>query len=115
MNTLRIAIATILFSSAVTLNAQDAGAFDVAAAWEKDCQKCHAKDGSGLTKKGRQLRVRDYRKPEVQAKITDEEMLDALRHGVEKDGEQTMNAYAEDYTEAEMEAFVAYIRTMAKQ
>ncbi|MDQ8205059.1 cytochrome c [Pelagicoccus sp. SDUM812003] len=88
--------------------------FDVVAAWEKDCQKCHAEDGSGLTKKGRKLRLKDYRDPEVQAKMSDEEIVKAINEGVKEDGEFTMNAYGEDYTEEEINAFLAYVRSLAK-
>ena len=84
-------------------------------AWGKDCQKCHAEDGSGLTKKGRKLRLKDYRKADVQAEMTDEEMVDAITHGVKRDGEDVMNPYEEDYSPEQIEAFVAYIRTMAHE
>ncbi|MBD5780363.1 cytochrome c [Pelagicoccus sp. NFK12] len=88
--------------------------FDVVAAWGKDCQKCHAEDGSGLTKKGRKLRLKDYRKAEVQAEMSDEEIVKAIKEGVKEDGEFTMNAYGEDYTDEQIAAFLAYVRSLAK-
>lgn len=107
----RFAFTAAFLASTTSLNADDE-AFSVADAWAKDCQKCHAEDGSGLTKKGRKLRLRDYRKADVQAEMKDEEMIHAIKAGVEKDGEQTMNAFGEDYSDEEIEAFVAFVRSL---
>ncbi|MBK1880087.1 c-type cytochrome [Pelagicoccus mobilis] len=112
MNTIKLTTIAIGLCTSSSLVASD---FDIAAAWEKDCRKCHAEDGSGLTKKGRKLRLKDYRKAEVQAKMSDEEIVKAIKDGVEKDGEFTMNPYAEDYTVEEIHAFIAYIRAMKKE
>lgn len=111
MNTLKLTCIALGIGTAGSLVASD---FDVAAAWEKDCRKCHAEDGSGLTKKGRKLRLKDYRKAEVQAEMTDEEIVKAIAEGVEEDGEFTMNPYSEDYSPEEISAFIAYIRAMKK-
>ncbi|MDQ8179430.1 cytochrome c [Pelagicoccus sp. SDUM812005] len=111
MNTKTISFLALATFVGSALAAED---FDVAAAWVKDCQKCHAEDGSGLTKKGRKLRLKDYRKPEVQAKMTDEEIVKAIKEGVKEDGEFTMNAYAEDYTDEQITALLAYIRALGK-
>lgn len=108
----KIALITIplLLTGAPSLFAQD---FDVEAAWSKECRKCHAEDGSGLTKKGRQLKLQDYRKVEVQSKFTDEEMHEAIKEGVSKNGEELMNAYADKFSDEEIDALVSYIRDMA--
>ena len=104
-----------LASAALLIPTYNASAsFDVAAAWVKDCSKCHAEDGSGLTKKGRKLRIKDYRDAEVQAKMTDEEIIKAIKEGVLKDGEELMNPYAESYSEEEIQAFLAYVRGFKK-
>lgn len=105
-----IAIVSSLFSLPALAQADD---FDVVAAWQKDCSKCHADDGSGLTKKGRKLRLKDYRKAEVQAEMPDEEIVEAIKHGVTKDGEELMNPYGEDYTDEQIQAFLAYVRSLA--
>lgn len=110
MNKKTVFITALAVFASPLLFAED---FDVEKAWQKDCSKCHAKDGSGLTKKGRQLRLQDYTKPEVQAKFTDEELAEAIHEGVMKDGEEIMKAYKEDYSEEEIAALVAYIRTMS--
>ncbi len=111
MKIARIAILATLAAAPALLFGQDD--FDVAAAYGKECSKCHAEDGSGLTKKGRKLRLKDYRDAEVQAKMTDEEMTKAIKEGVTEDGEETMNAYAETFSDAEIAALVAYVRAFA--
>ncbi len=105
-NATLISLATIL---GATLAAED---FDANAAWEKDCQKCHAADGSGLTKKGRKLHLKDYRKTEVQAEMSDEDITAAIKDGIKKDGEFTMNAFGEDYTDEQIAELLAYVRSL---
>lgn len=109
MKKLALFTVPLLLIGSPSLMAQD---FDASEAWTKECQKCHAEDGSGLTKKGRRLKLQDYRKAEVQAKFTDEEMHEAIKEGVTKKGEELMNAYADKFTDEEIDALVAYIRNM---
>ncbi len=111
---MKIAPYTIIALAAYIGSALSAEDFDAAAAWEKDCRKCHAEDGSGLTKKGRKLRLKDYRKPEVQAEMSDEEITKAIKDGIKEDGEFTMNAYSEDYTDEQIDALLAYVRSLEK-
>lgn len=109
MNILRIAaIATIVALPSLALAQDD---FDVAEVYAKDCTKCHADDGSGLTKKGRQLRLKDYRDPKVQAEMSDEEIVKSLKEGIIKKGEEVMNAYP--YTDEQIAAMLAYVRAFA--
>ncbi len=109
---MKIKSATLISLAAIlgaTLSAED---IDATAIWEKDCQKCHAIDGSGFTKKGRKLRLKDYRKAEVQAEMSDEEIIASIKDGVQKDGEFIMNAYGEDYTDEQIAALLAYVRSL---
>ena len=90
-------------------------AADVRENWTKMCARCHAADGSGDTKAGRKLKARDYTSAEVQAKMTDEEMLKAIVEGVKDEkGKERMQGYSEKLSEEESKDLVAYIRTMKK-
>ena len=83
--------------------------------YRKDCALCHGRDGSGKTRVGRKLKVRDYTDPEVQAEMTRESMMKALKDGVVMDGEEVMEGYKEDYSEAELQAMVDLIRSFKKE
>ncbi|MFT3829952.1 MAG: cytochrome c [Opitutaceae bacterium] len=83
--------------------------------WDLHCAKCHAADGSGNTKIGQKLKLKDYSKKEAQQAFTDEEALAVIRDG-KKDaaGKMAMNPYAEKLSAEEMQALVAFVRTLAK-
>lgn len=83
--------------------------------WDLHCAKCHAADGSGSTKIGIKLKLKDYTKAELQAAFTDAEALDAIRDGVKNEaGKMTMNPYAEKLTPEEMQALVPFVRGLKK-
>lgn len=82
--------------------------------WQEYCARCHAKDGSGKTKPGRKLKLRDYRDPEVQASFSDEEIVRLMVEGItNKRGKQEMPSYVDDMTMEEMQALVPYVRSLA--
>lgn len=83
--------------------------------WKAQCAKCHADDGSGATKMGKMFKVLDYTDPEVQKELKDEEMLKAITDGIKKDGKTRMKAYKEIFSEEEIQALVAYVRTLSKE
>jgi len=83
--------------------------------WDKECAKCHGKDGAGKTKIGRKLDVLDYTDPEVQAKFKVEHHYKNITEGVEKDGKTRMKAYKDKYKEQEILNLIAYIRTFVKK
>lgn len=92
-----------------------AAEIDMAPLWRQNCQRCHAADGSAQNAMGRRLQIRDYRDAEVQAGMTDEEIVTATRDGVTKDGKEVMPAYKDKLTEEQIAGFVAYIRAMKKE
>lgn len=82
--------------------------------YKKSCRKCHDKDGSGDTPAGKKVDAKDYTKVDVQASFSDEEAFLAIRDGVfADDGEELMEAYP-DYSDAEVDALVALVRSFAK-
>ena len=73
------------------------------------CSVCHAKDGSGNTAKGRKLKVKDVRSPEVQ-KMTEAEMIDIVAKGKGQD----MDGYEKTLGKDMVKNLVDYYRSLAK-
>ena len=83
--------------------------------WDLHCAKCHAADGSGNTKTGQKLKLKDYSKAELQSAFTDAQALTAIREGVKNEaGKMTMNPYAEKLSAEEMQALVPFVRSLKK-
>lgn len=70
------------------------------------CASCHAADGSGNTAKGKQLKARDQRSPEVQA-MSDEELFEVIAKGKKK-----MPGYDKKLDKAKIQLLVAYTREL---
>ena len=81
------------------------------AVWDKQCKKCHAEDGSGKTKLGEKLEIKDYTDPASLAEMSDEDLFNATKDGVEG---TKMKGYEKKLSDDEINAVVAYIRSMAK-
>ena len=96
---------------AVATMAGYAGDIDAAAIWNKQCKKCHAEDGSGQTAIGKKLEIKDYTKAESLADMSDEQLHAATKDGVEG---TKMKGYGDKLSDAEIEALVAYMRSMVK-
>lgn len=94
--------AAVLALPAVILRADDAKAL-----WEKKCALCHGKDGSGNAK----MKTSDYTKAEVQAKMTDDDILKAIQSGVSN---SKMKGYAGKLSADEIKALAAYVRSLKK-
>jgi cytochrome c553 len=84
------------------------------ALWDKQCAKCHGKDGAGKTTMGKKLKVKDYTKAEDQKKFTDEEAIKITKEGKKKGSKTLMKGYASKLTDDEIKALVKYIRQMKK-
>ena len=72
------------------------------------CAICHGADGSGTTTKGKELKIKSLRSPEVQ-KMTDEQLLQAITKGKDK-----MPGFEKALGADKCKALVAYIRTFKK-
>lgn len=105
-----IILAVVLgFTTALTVSAGDAKE-----TYEKACAKCHGADGKGQTKMGQKLGIKDYTDAKVQEELKDDAALKAIKEGVkDKDGKTLMKA-AEDLSDADAKALVAYMRTFKK-
>lgn len=79
--------------------------------WDKHCKKCHAEDGSGKTRIGEKLEIKDYTKPETLAEVSDEDLFKMTKDGIEG---TKMPGYADKLSDEEINALVDYMRAMAK-
>jgi mono/diheme cytochrome c family protein len=73
------------------------------------CSVCHAQDGSGNTAKGRKLKVKNVRSPEVQ-KMGEPEMIDIVAKGKGKD----MDGFGKELGDDMVKQVVSYYRSLAK-
>jgi mono/diheme cytochrome c family protein len=73
------------------------------------CSVCHAKDGSGNTAKGRKVKAKDLRTPEIQ-KLTDAELTKDVGQGKGKD----MDGFEKELGADMVKQLVAYCRQLAK-
>ncbi len=87
---------------------------DAQSDWTKHCLKCHGAAGKGETRMGRQLRVKDYSDPKVQAEMKDEDMLRILRDGVKDGAKVKMEAYKDKLSEPEIKDLLALVRSFKK-
>ena len=91
-----------------------AAAGDAKETYEKACAKCHGKEGKGDTKMGQKSGCKDYSDPKVQAALKDDEAFKVIKEGLkDKEGKVLMKP-AEDLSDADIKALVAYMRTFKK-
>ncbi len=109
-----IAATSVLLSSAMALGAEDPKKTE--RTWKSKCASCHGQTGKGDTDKGKQMKVADMTTAAYQAK-KDDELKKAINDGVkqEKDGvKQEMDGFKGELTPEQVDALVAYIRTLKK-
>ena len=103
---------TVLIAGAFCI--ASATAADVQENWDKQCAKCHGKDGSGQTTMGKKLKLKDYTDASVQAGFSDEEAMAAIKDGIKEDGKTKMKAYGGTLSDDEIKALVAHVRSLKK-
>ena len=87
---------------------------DVQANWDTACAKCHGADGTGQTKIGKKLKIKDFTDAKVQAGFSDDEAFKAIREGrKDKDGKTLMKAI-EGLSDADAKALVQHVRSLKK-
>lgn len=82
--------------------------------WKKHCKKCHAEDGSGSTKIGQKMELKDYTDSAVQEKLTDEVILTAIIDGAKVGGKLKMKPYAGKLSEEEINDLLVLVRSFAQ-
>src|SRR5664279_896885 len=94
----------------MAVSALSASAADAKETYEKDCAKCHGKDGKGKTKMGEKYNAKDYTDAKVQEELKDEAAIKAIKEGYkDKDGKQVMKP-SEGLSDEEIKGLVAYMR-----
>jgi cytochrome c553 len=79
-----------------------------------NCEKCHGADGKGDTKMGKKYGAKDYTDAKVQEALKDDAAFKAIKEGLkDKDGKVVMKP-AEDLSDDDIKALVAYMRTFKK-
>ena len=78
--------------------------------WDNHCAKCHGADGTGQTRIGKKLHLKDYTDAAVQAKFTDEQLTKDITEGVTVDGKEKMKPFKDQLTTEEIKDLVSYIR-----
>jgi mono/diheme cytochrome c family protein len=73
------------------------------------CSVCHGQDGAGNTAKGRKLKVKNVRSPEVQ-RLSEAEMIDIVAKGKGKD----MDGFEKELGADMVKQLVMYYRSLAK-
>jgi cytochrome c553 len=107
----KILLLTMALSASALLSASAADAKDN---FDKACAKCHGADGKGDTKMGKKLGVKDYTDAKVQAELKDDAAFKAIKEGLKDKEDKTLMKPAEDLSDADIKALVAYIKAFKK-
>src|SRR4051794_27150231 len=99
----------VLGVATVAMAAFVASAADAKDVWKDKCAKCHGEDGKGQTKMGQKLGVKDYTDAKVQADLKDEAAFKAIKDGVKDKEDKVLMKPAEDLSDADIKALVAYV------
>lgn len=84
--------------------------------FQSKCGSCHGDDGTGATTKGKELGLKSMASAEWQKGITDAKIREAIANGAtgkRPDGKESkMDAYAEKLKPEQIDALVAYVRSL---
>jgi cytochrome c6 len=99
----------MILAALLALSAGGARAEDIASVGTKQCKSCHGADGKGDTEMGKKSKAEDLTTVAWQAKHSDAQVRDAILNGVPK---TKMKAYKEKLAPEQIDALVAYVRTL---
>jgi mono/diheme cytochrome c family protein len=74
--------------------------------YQSKCSVCHANDGSGNTAKGRELKVRDFKSPEVK------KMTDAQLYKITAEGKGKMEGYEKSLGKEKVQMLIEYCKEL---
>jgi mono/diheme cytochrome c family protein len=107
-----IALAFALLAQATTPPAPITGPRPPQEIFEQRCIACHGADGKAQTKKGRQLKAKDFTRPKFQQHTIDKEIVDAITHGIKK---RKMPAFEDKLSPEEIQSLVGYVRAFGRK
>src|SRR3954464_5036921 len=83
--------------------------------FEKHCVDCHGNDGKAQTRLGKKSGAKNLTDRAAMAKLSDEEIFKTIKFGRKNSkGEDKMDAFQNDLSDAEITALVTYVRTFSK-
>ena len=104
----------VLSIAATTFAALSARADDAKTTYESKCAMCHGTDGTGQTKMGQKLGVKDFTDSKVQADMKDDAATKAIKEGMkDADGKTLMKPF-DSLSDDDVKGLVAYIRAFKK-
>lgn len=106
---------TMAAVSFLALGAWSARAAEPAELYAQKCASCHAKDGTGNTRMGKKLEIKDYTDAKVHAAFTDDQAIQTIKEGFKDDkGKEVMKGYKDAFSDDEVKGLVAYMRAFKK-
>ena len=104
----------VLSIAVITVAALSARAEEAKTLYDNNCAKCHGADGNGDTKMGKKLGAKDYTDAKVQAALTDEAGVKAIKEGLKDADGKTLMKPSEGISDGDAKGLVAYMRTFKK-
>jgi mono/diheme cytochrome c family protein len=83
--------------------------------YKKHCTVCHGADGKSQTRLGKKSGAKDLSDKTALTKLSDEEVFKTIKLGRKNaKGDEKMEPFGDDISDAEITDLVAYVRTLAK-
>ena len=83
--------------------------------YKTHCTSCHGSDGKSQTRLGKKSGAKDLSDKQALSKLTDADVFKTIKEGRKNDkGEEKMEPFGDDMSDAEITELVAYVRTLAK-
>lgn len=100
------------FAAFAACNREVAGGnADGPAVFREACARCHGESGAPSASLRAQLGVRDLTSPELQQRLTDDEIRKQIRVGSDN---KRMPGFGTALTDAQIEALVAHVRSIGR-
>lgn len=83
--------------------------------YKTHCTSCHGSDGKSQTRLGKKSGAKDLSDKAALSKLSDEDVFKTIKEGRKNNkGEEKMEPFGDDMSDAEITELVAYVRTLAK-
>jgi len=105
--------ATILGLAIMALGLMTVRADDAKTIYERDCSKCHGKDGKGQTAMGKKYSCKDYSDAKTWDKLKDDAAAKSIKEGVKQEDKVVMKG-ADALSADDIKGLVAYMKAFKK-